>query len=139
MSCPLTPRLSAHGWCFAVHSNIRTITSFARPGSVRICALTVAIRRYEYALNPPQPGSTVHANGACASGIKVAGRRDWSRNQQVPKPFQAEPRQGVLMDEIKGIARVRFHPGKVEEWKRLTEEAMEIVRTKDRGTLQYEI
>jgi quinol monooxygenase YgiN len=43
------------------------------------------------------------------------------------------------MDEIKGIARVRFHPGKVEEWKRLTEEAMEIVRTKDTGTLQYEI
>ena len=35
------------------------------------------------------------------------------------------------MDEIKGIARVKFHPGKVEEWKRLTEEAMEIVRTKD--------
>jgi quinol monooxygenase YgiN len=43
------------------------------------------------------------------------------------------------MDEIKGIARVKFHPGKVEEWKRLTEEAMKIVRTKDRGTLQYEI
>ena len=43
------------------------------------------------------------------------------------------------MDEIKGIARVKFHPGKVEEWKRLTEEAMEIVRTKDSGTLQYEI
>jgi quinol monooxygenase YgiN len=43
------------------------------------------------------------------------------------------------MDEIKGIARVKFLPGKVEEWKRLTEEAMEIVRTKDRGTLQYEI
>ena len=31
------------------------------------------------------------------------------------------------MDEIKGIARVKFHPGKVEEWKRLTEEAMKIV------------
>jgi len=43
------------------------------------------------------------------------------------------------MEEIKGIARVTFHPGKVEEWKRLTEAAMEIVRTKDRGTLQYEI
>ena len=43
------------------------------------------------------------------------------------------------MDEIKGIARVKFHPGKVEEWKRLTEAAMEIVRTRDRGTLQYEI
>lgn len=43
------------------------------------------------------------------------------------------------MDEIKGIARVKFRPGKVEEWKRLTEQAMDIVRTKDRGTLQYEV
>ena len=43
------------------------------------------------------------------------------------------------MEEIKGIARVRFFPGKVEEWKRLTEQAMEIVRTRDSGTLQYEI
>jgi len=43
------------------------------------------------------------------------------------------------MKEIKGIARVKFFPGKVEEWKRLTEQAMEIVRTKDTGTLQYEI
>jgi quinol monooxygenase YgiN len=43
------------------------------------------------------------------------------------------------MDEIKRIARVKFHPGKVEEWKRLSEEALEIVRTKDRGTLQCEI
>ena len=42
------------------------------------------------------------------------------------------------MDEIKGIARVKFHPGKVEEWKRLSEEAMEIVRTKDSGTLQFD-
>jgi len=43
------------------------------------------------------------------------------------------------MNEIKGIARVTFHPGKREEWKRLTEQAMEIVRTRDPGTLQYEI
>ena len=43
------------------------------------------------------------------------------------------------MEEIKGIARVKFYPGKIEEWKHLTEEAMEIVRTKDSGTLQYEI
>lgn len=43
------------------------------------------------------------------------------------------------MKEIKGIARVKFLPGKLEEWKRLTEEAMHIVRTKDKGTLQYEI
>lgn len=43
------------------------------------------------------------------------------------------------MNEIKGIARVKFHPGTIAEWKRLTEAAMEIVRTKDTGTLQYEI
>lgn len=43
------------------------------------------------------------------------------------------------MDEIKGIARVKFHPGKLDEWKRLTEQAMEIVRTRDPGTLQYEV
>jgi quinol monooxygenase YgiN len=43
------------------------------------------------------------------------------------------------MDESKGIARVRFHPGKLEEWKRLTVQAMEIVRTQDQGTLQYEV
>ena len=43
------------------------------------------------------------------------------------------------MKEIKGIARVKFLPGKLEEWKRLTEQAMEIVRTRDSGTLQYEI
>ena len=33
------------------------------------------------------------------------------------------------MKEIKGIARVKFVPGKLEEWKRLTEQAMKIVRT----------
>ena len=43
------------------------------------------------------------------------------------------------MDEIKGIARVRFYPGKLADWKRLTEQAMEIVRSKDPGTLQYEV
>ena len=43
------------------------------------------------------------------------------------------------MNEIKGLARVKFFPGKLAEWKRLTEQAMDIVRTKDTGTLQYEI
>ena len=43
------------------------------------------------------------------------------------------------MDEIKGIARVKFHPGKRDEWKRLTEQAMDIVRTRDPGTVQYEV
>ena len=43
------------------------------------------------------------------------------------------------MGELIGIARFRFHPGKVEEYKRLSAEAMEIVRAKERGTLEYAI
>jgi len=37
-----------------------------------------------------------------------------------------------------GIARFRFHEGKLDEFKRLAAQAMEIVRTKDTGTLQYD-
>ena len=43
------------------------------------------------------------------------------------------------MEEIKGVARAKIRPGKLADYKRLCEEAMEIVRTKDTGTLQYEI
>ena len=43
------------------------------------------------------------------------------------------------MSELLGIARFKFHEGKVEEYKRLSAEAMEIVRTKDSGTLQMDI
>jgi quinol monooxygenase YgiN len=41
--------------------------------------------------------------------------------------------------ELRGIARFKFHEGKVEEFKRLCAQCMEIVRAKDTGTLQYEI
>jgi quinol monooxygenase YgiN len=40
--------------------------------------------------------------------------------------------------ELLGIARFKFHEGKLEEYKRLSARAMEIVRTKDTGTLQYD-
>jgi hypothetical protein len=43
------------------------------------------------------------------------------------------------LGELLGIARFKFHEGKVEEYKRLSAQAMEIVRTKDSGTLQYDI
>jgi quinol monooxygenase YgiN len=42
------------------------------------------------------------------------------------------------MSELQGIARFRFHPGKVEEFKRLSAEAMEISAPASRATLQYE-
>jgi len=37
-----------------------------------------------------------------------------------------------------GIARFKLHEGKLEEFKRLSAQAMEIVRNKDTGTLQYD-
>jgi quinol monooxygenase YgiN len=42
------------------------------------------------------------------------------------------------VSELLGIARFKFHEGKLEEYKRLSAQAMEIVRTKDSGTLQYD-
>jgi quinol monooxygenase YgiN len=42
------------------------------------------------------------------------------------------------MSELLGIARFKFHEGKFDEFKRLSAQAMEIVRTKDSGTLQYD-
>jgi hypothetical protein len=42
------------------------------------------------------------------------------------------------VSELLGIARFKFHEGKAEEYKRLSAQAMEIVRTKDSGTLQFD-
>src|SRR5918997_3514056 len=46
---------------------------------------------------------------------------------------------GGAVSELQGIARFRFHEGRLEEFKRLSAQCMEIVRTKDTGTLQYDI
>ena len=40
--------------------------------------------------------------------------------------------------ELQAIVRFRFHNGDVEEFKRLSAQCMEIVRTQDTGTLQYD-
>ncbi len=42
------------------------------------------------------------------------------------------------MSELQAIARFKFHEGKVEEFKRLSAQCMEIVKAMDTGTLQYE-
>ena len=42
------------------------------------------------------------------------------------------------MSELLGIVRFKFHEGKLEEFKRLSAQCMEIVRSKDTGTLQYD-
>jgi quinol monooxygenase YgiN len=41
-------------------------------------------------------------------------------------------------NEIHGTARMVVRPGKLEEFKRLLAQCMEIVRTQDRGTLEYD-
>jgi quinol monooxygenase YgiN len=42
------------------------------------------------------------------------------------------------MGELQGIVRFTFHDGMVDEFKRLSAECLDVVRTKDVGTLQYD-
>jgi quinol monooxygenase YgiN len=43
------------------------------------------------------------------------------------------------VSELVGIARFKFHDGNVDEFKRLSAQALEIVQAKDTGTLQYDV
>ncbi len=43
------------------------------------------------------------------------------------------------MSELQGVARLKIHPGKLEEFKRVAAKCVESVRTRDSGTLQYEL
>ena len=51
------------------------------------------------------------------------------------RPIRGSP----TVSELQGMAQFNFHEGKLEEFKRLSARAMEIARTRDTGTLQYEI
>jgi quinol monooxygenase YgiN len=43
------------------------------------------------------------------------------------------------MNELLGIGRLKFDEGRLEEFKRLSVQAMEVVRTMDTGTLQFDV
>ena len=43
------------------------------------------------------------------------------------------------MSELQCVGRLRIHAGKLDEFKRLAAKCAELVRTKDTGTLQYEL
>ena len=43
------------------------------------------------------------------------------------------------MSELLGIARFKFHEGKRDEYLRLSDQARDIVRAKDSGTLAYDL
>ena len=55
-------------------------------------------------------------------------------------PSQQRKRlEAGAVSELQGIARIKFHEGKLEEFKRLAAQCIEIARAKDTGTLQYDI
>jgi quinol monooxygenase YgiN len=43
------------------------------------------------------------------------------------------------VSELLGIARFKFHEGKREEYLRLSDQALDLVRTKEFGTLGYDL
>jgi len=43
------------------------------------------------------------------------------------------------MSEIQGVGRLTFHHGKIEEFKRLSAQVIDVVRARDTGTLQFAI
>jgi quinol monooxygenase YgiN len=55
-----------------------------------------------------------------------------------PQPATQTLEAGAV-SELLGIARFKFHVGKLEEFRRLSAQCIEIVRTKGTGTLQYGI
>jgi quinol monooxygenase YgiN len=59
-------------------------------------------------------------------------------NERVDPVNDAESGGGAV-SELQGSGRFKFHEGNLEEFKRLSAQCMEIVRTKDTGTLQYDI
>jgi quinol monooxygenase YgiN len=58
---------------------------------------------------------------------------------RLDRPRKRTNPEAKAVSELWGIARVTFREGKVEEFKRLSAELMVIARTKDTGTLLYEI
>jgi len=60
-------------------------------------------------------------------------------SSHVPIKDQLERSSMAGVSELQGIARFKFHEGKLEEFKRLSAQCMDIVRAEDTGTLQYEI
>jgi quinol monooxygenase YgiN len=69
----------------------------------------------------------------------VIGRTLAPATGRVESQPARKSREAGAVSELQGIARFKFHQGKLEEFKRLSAQCMEIVRTEDTGTLQYEI
>jgi quinol monooxygenase YgiN len=69
----------------------------------------------------------------------VIGRTLARATEHVDPSQQRRSLEAGAVSELQGIARFKFHESNLEEFKRLAAQCMEIVRTKDTGTLQYDI
>src|SRR6266545_3208326 len=78
------------------------------------------------------PGGWCREMDACSVPVRTRPTGPPSRQERTMTGDQ------VTAGELQGIARFKIHEGKLEEFKRLSAQCMEIVRTKDAGTLQYE-
>src|SRR5258708_3859382 len=78
------------------------------------------------------------ASSLADSGSSVAMRPRILASLSNPRD-QRKSLEAGSVSELEGIARFEFHEGKLEEFKRLAALCMEVVRTKDTGTLQYDI
>jgi len=66
-------------------------------------------------------------------------RRTRPGDQGRQSPPAARGLEAGTVSELQGIARFKIDEGRLEEFKRLSAQCLEIVRTKDTGTLKYEI
>src|SRR3984893_330646 len=98
-------------------------------------------------LPPPTSRSPWTSPLGCRTSSRSITRSSTKRPRRWTEPDSSYRRispdhrrlEGRKLSEIKGVARFNLHEGKVEEFKRLSAQAMDIVRAKDTGTLQYEI
>ena len=122
-------------------------------GSVSLCRSLLAagvVDRFRVVVFPVITGSTGQEriyDGYPDVALEMTSSRTFDGRIQlleyVPTVLAGPPGAtesgGETVSELWGIARFKFHEGKLEEFKRLSAQAMEIVRTKDPGTLQYDV
>src|SRR5215212_7991867 len=83
------------------------------------------------------PAGCGFRRGIVPPGCRECGAGSVPGSEQ-PTGLRDMERAKMATTELQAIVRFRFHGGNVEEFKHLSEQCMEIVRTQDTGTLQYD-
>jgi quinol monooxygenase YgiN len=69
----------------------------------------------------------------------MIGRTLARPTERVDPSQQRQSLEVGTVRELLGIARIKIHEGKLDEYKKLAAEFMELARTKDTGALQYDL